>query len=417
MIRLLRFELLKILKRPFTLVVLLGCLALVLFTVPMSASSMRSYSWTTQNSAGAYNRQDVIEHSGRAAMQLDKQRTARFEGVWNDARIAEMVQGYTAFIENPAHYSDELDHNSMLYRGWTLMDNGMSEADVAAYDAANPIYILKPEIQWGEYQEWASVAMLIEDVLMDEEGNPRPFAEAFPDVKQPATYSYHEGPYALLNLQTGLVGILGLLIALAGMAPLFCEESSRGTEPMLLAAKYGRSKLVYAKLLAGFLFSAACFLLLSLATACLTGLLYGFDGLTMPVQLSYYFTDYPHSHTFLQYIFLSVGLQLLGVLVISAFVMLLSAALRSVLPVVFFGGLFVFLDSILASYARAPYRLIAQALGAGLWSPSALMGRRGTEAALGFLPLPQYAFVPILGAMLVVLGCLFIVHRYRKKTG
>lgn len=429
MTRLLGYELKKIVKRPFTLVVSLGCLAIIAVVCIYGGTQGRAFAWGPER-YGSYEatpgeyleearkwglEEGAAVYGGRAARELDRERTKPFEGMWDDARLQQMVRDYHAFLADPDIYLPEMDTFSMEMRRWSFLDQGMSETEVDAYDAAHPIYIMKPEVHYGEErQQWYMVSDLLETFVIKPDGTAKSFAEAFPLVEQPARFSYSAGPASTVEFQSSFVGLLIALVVLAGVSPIFCDEVTQNTEPMLLAAKYGRDRLVWAKLLAGVLFSLGAVLALSLFNALLVGAIWGFDGYGVPVQLVYQLAGMPFAMTIAQYLFMIIGFQAVGAVATACLLMLLSAFMRSAFPVLFAGGLFVLVDVFCALQLSPPWRYYAQALPPALFMPTSLI-YDGTKNGLGVLPVAQWC-MPLIGcAVSIFLSMVLITRRYQTK--
>lgn len=335
------------------------------------------------------------------------------EGEWDNARLQKLAADYQAFINNPEIYTDELDSMSMQIRSWDLTNGGMSQAEVDAYDAANPIYTKKPEVEFGEWQKWQGLSYFIEKELIAPDGRVRSFEEVYPQVQAPAHYEYNRGPRLAAEIQSSLVGMLVLALILAGVSSVFSEEVSCHTEPMLLAAKYGRTKLVYAKLGAGLLFTLGSLAVFSLLNVLLCGILFGFSGWGVPIQLVDGLTYMPYALNGWQFLLLKIGVEALGLCAITGILMLLSAVLRSALPGLFAMGLFSVLSIIIANSGSDGLRQIAQALPPGSVVPEALL-IEGATPGLTFLPIPQLPTAVLISAVLLVAMVTAILLKYRK---
>lgn len=430
--RLLGYELKKMARRPFTLVVSIGSLVVLVAMLVYAASETFAYAWGPEK-YGSYaaipekelehahsnygltgNYEGTLVYNGFEAIALEKEYAAPFEGAWDEARLHQMARDYMAFRDDAANYTSEIDDWGMQIRSWSLADQGMSAAEIEAYDAANPMYLMRPEAQYGKaWQQWGTVSYLLEEYVINNDGSLNSFEQVFPYVQAPAAYSSHAGPSMNTEFQAVLVGILALLTLLAGVSPIFSEEVTSHTEPMLLAAKYGRSKLVWAKLWAGLLWAAGSLLVLSLAAFVTSGLCYGFEGYAMPIQLELNTISMPYALNYGQYLLLMVGLQLLGLWAMAAVLMLLSALIRSAIPVVFAGGLLAVLAILLASNSGGFWRYLCQLLPPGLCAPLALL-YDGRHPGLDFLPLAQLPLALILCCVLLI-GCsVFILRKYRR---
>lgn len=432
MARLLKYELKKMLKRPFSLVVLLGSVLVLAFAslyVPLMDA--RSFAWgpdvygsteaipqwEKERAAGYWGAgmEGVLVRKGLEAIALDKENSAPLAGQWNEAKLAELREGYFAFRNNPDIYTDELDEFAMMQRGWNLEEAGMSQAELEAYNEANPIYTMKPEYQFGEWNVWGQLSELFESGGrgLRPDGSPASFAEVFPQVQAPAQYEYIGGVEQAAGMQNSLVGLLALALLLAAVAPLFSEEVACHTEAMLLAARHGRGKLVYAKLLAGLLLTVGGLVLFTLLNLLMYGCAYGFGGYSVPVQFSVMQSTFPYTASFGQYMLLQFGVQLLSLCALAAVLMLLSALLRSSLPVLFLGGVFSIVMLFTASLAEPPYNYIAQLLPGANAIPTGVL-QNGTVPGLGHLPLPQLPLALLAAGLILLVAATAVVLHYRR---
>ena len=423
---LLSYEFKKIITRPFTLIVCFGCIAVMVLFVIFAASETLTYAWGP-DIYGSYeaipqNELDIardnydleggaLAFTGSRAIALEKEYTKRFEGEWNNERLQQIAAEYLAYKNNPDIYTDELDEWAMQIRAWTL-GTEMSPEEISAYDAANPIYIMKPEHEYREGAEWQTISYLLEEYVINADGSVKSFEEAFPLAGESAVYEYHNGPLFSTQAQGLFVGLMALLVLLAGLAPVFSDEVACRTEPMLLAAKYGRDKLVQAKILAGLLFSLLALLALTSVNVLLSGAAFGFEGYNMPVQLDVNDHSLPFAFTYLQYLLAMLGLQALGVCSMGAVVMLLSVLIRSAIPVIFAGGLFSIFPLFIFSVSGTP-RYIVETLPPGTAMPSYLL-YDGLADGWGKLPLPQWMLAILICAAILVVSIIAISGRYKK---
>jgi ABC-type transport system involved in multi-copper enzyme maturation permease subunit len=111
-------------------------------------------------------------------------------------------------------------------------------------------------------------------------------------VNTPFIYEYSEGYKRFLALiySTGVFTCFAIAICLA---PMFSGEYSSGADQLILSSKYGKNKVILAKLFTGITFTTIiCFLnLLITFTICM--IIYGFDGAMAPLQLYSTLSVYP----------------------------------------------------------------------------------------------------------------------------
>ncbi|MDL2237379.1 hypothetical protein LJC56_06075 [Christensenellaceae bacterium OttesenSCG-928-K19] len=429
---LLSYELKKILKRPFTIVVCVGALAVMVFFTLFAASQMFTYAWgpdvygsyeaipqdkldSAQGDYGLAGQQDgALMYTGLDAIRMEQEYYKSFEGSWDNERLRQIASDYQAYNSNPDIYTEEIDTWALQMREWTLGEE-MSPEEIKAYNEANPIYVMKPEYQYGEYQKWFAVSDLLDEYVINPDDSINSFEEAFPLVEQPAVFEYHAGPQFTAQMQNVFVGIMVILMLIAGAAPIFSDEVACRTEPMLLAARYGRDKLVRAKILSGVLFALGSLLVLTVVNVLLNGAIYGFSGYNMPIQLDTFTYSMPFALTYLEYLFVILGFQVLGLCAMAALVMLLSTLMRSAIPVVFASGLFAVVITLLSTMGGGWTRYLSQTLPPGAASPDALL----TEALVdgwGKLAVPQWILAIIVCAAIFVVSILVITRKYKALS-
>lgn len=139
-----------------------------------------------------------------------------------------------------------------------------------------------------------------------------------------------EGWELLLYVASMLMLFAGAVcvVLLAGM---FSEEYSRGTDALILTARYGRKKTAAAKLLAGCLVSAGILAVLLLPICLYMLILYGVQGWDVSLQVSVTgaYTGARPEINYLQAFFLEVFLWMASLLTTGALTMLISSRCRS----------------------------------------------------------------------------------------
>lgn len=111
-------------------------------------------------------------------------------------------------------------------------------------------------------------------------------------VQTPLTYSSTEGYSRFLTLMQS-TGIVCLFVIAICLAPLFAGEYTSHTDQLLLSSRYGKGKLIWAKVFTGFSFAAGFSLLLLIQTWLQCMLTFGFDGKNTPFQIHDVLQIYP----------------------------------------------------------------------------------------------------------------------------
>lgn len=92
--------------------------------------------------------------------------------------------------------------------------------------------------------------------------------------------------------------MFSLLAVCIVIAPVFSGEYQAGTDAVILSAKYGKTKLTTAKIVASYLFGFAAFTLHIIVAFGLPLVAFGVDGWNLPLQING--TTVPYPLTFLQ---------------------------------------------------------------------------------------------------------------------
>ncbi len=138
---------------------------------------------------------------------------------------------------------------------------------------------------------------------------------------------YHRGYSMLLFSMINIMLVVGCVIVIA-IAPVYAEEYSRGTDALILTARYGKTLEVKAKLAASFLFSSLLCLAVIAVNYILFFMVYGTEGGDTSVQVDFtkrnweipYEMDYMQLAGYCVLIWLMASLLLTGItLVVSAF--------------------------------------------------------------------------------------------------
>ncbi|OIJ21293.1 hypothetical protein BKP45_00475 [Anaerobacillus alkalidiazotrophicus] len=132
--------------------------------------------------------------------------------------------------------------------------------------------------------------------------------------------------------------ILTVLIVL-GLSPVFADEHSHKTAPLIVSTKHGKGKVATAKILASFTYIASLFVVLHIINVVLEWSKFGafVDG-TVSLQNLYLFIQSPFGLTIWQYYGVALGIQFFASLVIGLLVLFLSIITRNAMLTFFVSG-------------------------------------------------------------------------------
>jgi ABC-type transport system involved in multi-copper enzyme maturation permease subunit len=149
------------------------------------------------------------------------------------------------------------------------------------------------------------------------------------DIKTPFIYEYFIG-YEKFAYSTNAIGLFLMLGITYCLAPLFAGEYTTKMDALILSSRFGKNKLITAKILTGFSFSLLITVLGLVVSIVEIFCIYGIEGGNMPIQvwgLVGILMVYPFK-CFTGLLLISLCLSFAAMLM-SGIIMLLSAKLKS----------------------------------------------------------------------------------------
>lgn len=331
------FELKKMLARRVALVVNVGMLVLLVVVMALNVAQTMTMGDDGQTISGpaaiAHMRAEDEAHAGvlepaKVAADIAAYREKAFARI-DPAQIASMTDAAAYSLVCETYGEDAVwefysPYNSFLLNVWDKP--GEDPIQIAAR--------VTPEMANDWY---GAVAQLTQNALDDGQGGSWVYSDAerayWTDmqarVPAPLSYGYVGGWENIINCAAFLV--LAIIAVCVTAAPVFAGEYQAGTDAVVLATRYGRSRLIAAKTIAVFLYAVAYFALAASIVCCLTVAFHGAGGLWLPVQNISLSSPYPLSAG--EAALLSVGLMGVACLGFAAFTLFLSSRMRSTLPV------------------------------------------------------------------------------------
>ena len=144
-------------------------------------------------------------------------------------------------------------------------------------------------------------------------------------VNIPLKYGYYQGWEIIISsFELLMFAILAICIVIA---PVFSGEYQARTDAVILSGKYGKTKLITAKMVSSFLFGILAFTLHIFVACGLPLMAFGMDGWDLPVQIAN--TTIPYPFTFLQAAIFSLGIIYLVLFAMISLTLLLSSKMRT----------------------------------------------------------------------------------------
>lgn len=135
------------------------------------------------------------------------------------------------------------------------------------------------------------------------------------------------------------------IMLLVGLIPIFSDDYSMGTAPIVLSTIEGKRNLIKAKIISGLLYGTITFFLV-IFLYLLNGITKGFYGGDLP--LNYIYNGSPYNISILQGTLLGFGICYVGVISFSLLTMLFSLLLRNEMSALTIAGAIYILPSIIS---------------------------------------------------------------------
>lgn len=364
-IKLYRMELYKLCSRKIFIV-----LSAVVFTIILLMFSVQ----VTEEEATV----DGITYWGYEAVQVNRRITEEFRGVLTDEKVQQIVVKYGLPEKVETGWGYFRDANFLN----EFVVNYLTDAyihDWNDYRVATVIYPMA-ETDLGKVMELTGEEIVLE---------------------------YYKGWRAFyMILSSGM--ILGSILVILTLSPLFAQESQVRTLPLLFTTKEGREKDITAKIAAALTVSFGVWAGILLLDLLLCGVVYGFDGLACynGMALNYLFPSPDCMIPLPNYLLMIVLLCFLGMMSLGAVTICISARCKNSFHAV----------TVSAIYWGAPLLLqmftgfygIGRLLAA---APVFLVISGSIDCRLDFW------IIPIGAAILVWVGCVCGVRLRYGKTG
>lgn len=357
MFDLVRFELKKLLVRRTSLIACAGILVMLCGIMTLNIVQTKTVSDTGE----------VL--NGTAAIACQKEKAASHEGVLSVERVQDEVAAYKelAFSKvDPADVSGLSDEAA-----YALMKQTYDEDEFRAIYDTYYAYLFSP---WkaGALEPYQVAAQLddgaadgfygaiadkLQRTLDDGMGGTWAYSDAEraywtekqAAVGEPFAYGYAGGWGDVLAC-IGFFAFAMVAVCVA-LTPVFAGEYQDRTDAVLLAARYGRSKLVAAKIVAAFVFATAYFALAALIIMGAALAFFGAEGGDLPVQVLS--LGIPYDLTMAEATWVAVGIAYLITLGFAALTLLLSSKLRSQLAIFVTCAALIFLTGMVPSGGNA----------------------------------------------------------------
>lgn len=333
-----KFELRKIIGRKSAAAAVIVLLVFFGFILLPQAWSMFSYTDSGE------------EVDGLASIPVERKAVHATAGPLTTQKISELIREYQKLYSDPKNRTQKNDLTDAAFAKWHKYFNiqwliGKAYSPATDFDG-DIIQKLSPEDGSGFYAKRMEGVASYLDLFFPAgaytEAQKTELLAMNGRISVPFYYDYTDGWYSLLRVAAGLSIVITLAVCVC-ISPVFASEYETGSDSILLTAKYGRNRVIRAKLKASFLFSTGLYFGAALFYLLIHTCVYGVYGWNCPIQaqVPYWFSPYPV--TFLQACLVSVLLGYLACMAVTAATLFLSARLKtSFAAIIFTAGLFLF---------------------------------------------------------------------------
>jgi len=332
-----RFELRKIIRKKSFLagIVILVVASIFITFVSVSSESLSDETGKDLTGLSAISLRKQYDHKLAGAMSTDKMAAVieRYHDMRKDPKnLNEKTKEITDEAYHKYQAKDDMILNLMRSAFSPLkeynfyMIDSLSPEDASAFYAKRMNKVneyLDMDYTYGNYSR--------EDKAYYQNMNER--------IPTPFKLDYSKG-WEILFWNSGGIMLAIVFIMCVCVSPLFAGEYQSGADSIILSSRYGRSKVIVAKLKASFLFTTGLFLFGILFYTLLTLGIYGFSGWDASLQTVHLTAPFPL--TIFQTYLWTLLIGYLACLMMMSVTLLLSARMKSPFSVIIWSTVLLF---------------------------------------------------------------------------
>ncbi|MBA9088300.1 ABC-type transport system involved in multi-copper enzyme maturation permease subunit [Fontibacillus solani] len=285
--------------------------------------------------------------SGIPAIQLEREYNRQHTGLLTVDKLVETIDQHQKLMHDPKNLDEKGEMTIEANAKYDVKDqqihtlisyafSPISEYDFYIIDKLNPNdakEFYKKRIE--KVNEFLNFDYSYGNYSMEEKDF---FIKMNKNIPVPFRIDYVSGWKNVFENLQNLFLIIAFVISIS-IAPVFAGEYQSGADSIILSTRYGRSKVIIAKLKASFIVSLGL-LLLGVATYTLLLLgIFGFDGGSASVQMLKFIAPVPYS-VFQTYLW-AVMMGSLACLFVGAVTLWMSSMMKSPFTVIIASGIFL----------------------------------------------------------------------------
>lgn len=320
---LVKYEFLKILRKKSTLIVMAVSLMITAFLFGLPVMQYQTY-----------NQDGVIK--GIQGIDYDKKQYENISLALTEEYITDTIEQVQQLFENPNNVGYDGKEQFLIGDAYwekiaprEKLLNMIAKTYVSPNESAGYNTLSDLDIADGA-NFYQAIQKKLEACLNDTsrsmtEIQKKYWSNMVGKVDTPLEYGYYEAWEVIISsFELLMFAILAICIV---VAPVFSGEYQAGTDAVILSGKYGKTKLITAKIIAALIFGTLAFVLHIIVACGIPIMAFGTDGWNLPVQIAN--TTIPYPFTFLETTLLNVSIVYLVLLAMIGLTLLLSSKMKS----------------------------------------------------------------------------------------
>lgn len=320
---LVKYELLKILRKKSTIIVMAVSLILTAFLFGLPVMQYQTY-----------NQDGVIK--GTEGIAYTKEQYADISVPLTEEYITETIQEVQQLFENPDNVGYDGNEQFLIRDAYwneiapredllnMIAKNYVSPNESAGYNIFPDLDITEGANFYQAMETKIDAQLNASSRALSDEQKAY-WSNMASEIATPLQYGYYESWEIIVTcFELLMFSILAICIVIA---PVFSGEYQAGTDAVILSGKYGKTKLITAKIIASLVFGTIAFVLHIIVACGIPLVAFGVDGWNLPLQIAN--TTIPYPLTFLQATLINIGVIYLVLLAMIGLTLLLSSRMKS----------------------------------------------------------------------------------------
>lgn len=337
-----KYEWKKMWKSRLAQLSIIGCGLFLVFCV---WSSIMQISATNENGEN---------FSGMSAVEVMKDTQKNIE--LTQKNVDEIVRQYLKYTSDPNTNSESETHQYLseeVYRTFYLPNRDLLSLITNVYREPGSGSSMKEVLEENVGKDFREAQIKRDNTYIDlkkEQGRLTSSEANYWKEKtgnlQEYQYGYHKGWSMILDTLTWPVLIM--MIICIGIAPIFAGEYQSKCDSLILCMKYGKSKLIFAKIVSGWLYATCVYWGITLIYSSVYMIFLGTQGADLPIQLKYPAMSVGYNLTMGEAVVIALLLGYFFTLGIMGITLFMSALLKNTYAVIIVAFLLIIIPTFLS---------------------------------------------------------------------